>query len=113
MTKKVNVTLPDGVYEELDREANTQGRSPANLAAFIIEHHLLMYRGLPRLESQRTSQSISSSGVEMPDQSDVLIQFLKSAASGKKPEADILLGAAQMTGLSPDILLEMSTKVSS
>ena len=44
MSKKVNITIPDGVYETLNLEADKQGRSPANLAAFIVEHHLVFYR---------------------------------------------------------------------
>lgn len=37
VSKRVNVTLPDSVYEELEYWAETQGRPTANLAAFLIE----------------------------------------------------------------------------
>lgn len=37
VSKKVFVTLPDAVHEDLERWANLQGRPTANLAAFLIE----------------------------------------------------------------------------
>ncbi|AFY84988.1 MULTISPECIES: ribbon-helix-helix domain-containing protein [Oscillatoria] len=37
MSKRVHVTLPDAVYDALERWADSQGRPVANLAAFIIE----------------------------------------------------------------------------
>lgn len=37
VSKKVYVTLPDSVYEDLERWASLQGRPTANLAAFLIE----------------------------------------------------------------------------
>lgn len=37
VSKKVFVTLPDSVHEDLERWANLQGRPTANLAAFLIE----------------------------------------------------------------------------
>ncbi len=37
MSKRVFVTLPDSVFEELEQWADSQGRPTANLAAFLIE----------------------------------------------------------------------------
>ena len=37
VSRKVFVTLPDTVYEDLERWAILQGRPTANLAAFLIE----------------------------------------------------------------------------
>lgn len=37
MSKRINVTLPDTVLEDLERWAQVQGRPTANLAAFLIE----------------------------------------------------------------------------
>ncbi|MGK7933187.1 MAG: hypothetical protein AB4041_17390 [Microcystaceae cyanobacterium] len=37
MSKRINVTLPDTVLEDLERWAKVQGRPTANLAAFLIE----------------------------------------------------------------------------
>ena len=35
VSKRINVTLPDSVVEELEQWADNQGRSLANLAAFF------------------------------------------------------------------------------
>ena len=37
VSKRVNLTLPDVVYEDLERWAGLQGRPPANLGAFLVE----------------------------------------------------------------------------
>ena len=37
LSKRVNLTLPDVVYEDLERWARLQGRPPANLGAFLVE----------------------------------------------------------------------------
>ncbi|NJL09354.1 MAG: hypothetical protein HC908_01480 [Calothrix sp. SM1_7_51] len=37
MSKRVFVTLPDSVFEDLEQWADSQGRPTANLAAFLIE----------------------------------------------------------------------------
>ena len=40
MSKRINVTLPDSVVEKLEQWADSQGRSLANLAAFLLESSL-------------------------------------------------------------------------
>ena len=37
VSKRVNLTLPDVVYENLEAWAEQQGRPTANLAAFLVE----------------------------------------------------------------------------
>ena len=37
VSKRINITLPDSVVEELENWAEAQGRSLANLAAFLLE----------------------------------------------------------------------------
>lgn len=37
VSKRVGLTLPDGVFEELVEWADQQGRPAANLAAFLVE----------------------------------------------------------------------------
>ena len=41
-TRRVNVTLPEGIYKELEIKAKLQGRSPASLSSFYIEHQLAL-----------------------------------------------------------------------
>lgn len=37
VSKRVFMTLPDAVFEELEQWADQQGRPTANLAAFLVE----------------------------------------------------------------------------
>ena len=37
VSKRVFVTLPDAVFEDLERWADSEGRPTANLAAFLVE----------------------------------------------------------------------------
>jgi hypothetical protein len=37
VSKRINITLPDSVVDELESWADAQGRSLANLAAFLLE----------------------------------------------------------------------------
>lgn len=37
MSKRINITLPDSVLDDLESWAEFQGRPTANLAAFLIE----------------------------------------------------------------------------
>lgn len=39
-TRKINLTVPDAVYEVLEELARDQGRSTANLTAFAVEYFL-------------------------------------------------------------------------
>ncbi|MBE9117940.1 hypothetical protein IQ249_18745 [Lusitaniella coriacea LEGE 07157] len=41
MSKRIHVTIPDYVYEGLERRADKQGRPIASLASFILEVALL------------------------------------------------------------------------
>ncbi|MFN9693780.1 MAG: ribbon-helix-helix domain-containing protein [Synechococcaceae cyanobacterium] len=38
--RRITITIPNGVYEELIRRSNQEGRSLSNLAAFLIEKTL-------------------------------------------------------------------------
>ncbi len=40
VSKRINVTLPDSVVNELEQWADIQGRSLANLEAFLLESSL-------------------------------------------------------------------------
>ncbi len=48
VSKRIHVTLPDSIYEALERWADNQGRPTANLAAFLIE--------VAVLEAQKTGE---------------------------------------------------------
>ncbi len=40
VSKRVFMTVPDAVYEELEQWAESQGRSVSNLTAFLVESAL-------------------------------------------------------------------------
>jgi metal-responsive CopG/Arc/MetJ family transcriptional regulator len=50
MSKRFTVTLPDSIYKELDTIAENEGRSTANLAAFLIETGI---REIKKLETKK------------------------------------------------------------
>ena len=52
VSKRINVTLPDSVVDELEDWANAQGRSLANLAAFLLEMALKEAKGKGEIPSQ-------------------------------------------------------------
>lgn len=37
MSKKFSLTVPDEIYEDLEKWAKAEGRNPANLGAFLLE----------------------------------------------------------------------------
>ena len=37
VSKRVNLTLPDSVYQDLEIWAESQGRPPSSLGAFLVE----------------------------------------------------------------------------
>ncbi|HEY9832302.1 MAG TPA: hypothetical protein V6D26_17080 [Stenomitos sp.] len=57
MSKRIHVTLPDYIYEALERWADQQGRPTANLAAFLVE--------VAVLEAQKTGEVLPKP--EKPD----------------------------------------------
>ncbi|MFM5958048.1 MAG: ribbon-helix-helix domain-containing protein [Dolichospermum sp.] len=46
MSKRFSVTLPDTVFEDLEKIANEQGRTTANLAAFLVESGIREFKKL-------------------------------------------------------------------
>ena len=52
VSKRINVTLPDSVVDELEDWANAQGRSLANLAAFLLEMALKEAKDKGEIPSQ-------------------------------------------------------------
>lgn len=55
VSKRINVTLPDSVVDELEDWANAQGRSLANLAAFLLEMALKEAKDKGEIPSQGSS----------------------------------------------------------
>ena len=51
MSKRFTVTLPDAVFKDLEDIAAKEGRSTANLAAFLVETGI---RDIKKLEIKKT-----------------------------------------------------------
>lgn len=56
VSKRINVTLPDSVVDELEDWADAQGRSLANLAAFLLEVALKEAKNKGEIPSQGFSK---------------------------------------------------------
>ena len=56
VSKRVNLTLPDVVYEDLERWAGLQGRPPANLGAFLVEAAIRKAKELGELPPASTTK---------------------------------------------------------
>ncbi|MFM5962485.1 MAG: ribbon-helix-helix domain-containing protein [Dolichospermum sp.] len=54
MSKRFSVTVPDTIFEELEKMADTQGRTTANLAAFLIESGI---REIKKTQAQNPKES--------------------------------------------------------
>jgi hypothetical protein len=52
VSKRINVTLPDSVVDELEQWADVQGRTLANLAAFLLESSLNQAKEKGEIPSQ-------------------------------------------------------------
>ena len=91
--KKVGVSLPPLIYDELDRVAEQQGRPPTTLAAFLIEYCLLTGSGIS-----------GASQVRADAETYALIDFIKDLAKGNKPTVSSILITAKVTGVEPDQL---------
>lgn len=56
MSKRVNITLPDTVHDDLEAWAESQGRTIANLAAFIVETEVRNAKKAGQIPDRREGQ---------------------------------------------------------
>lgn len=54
VSKRINITLPDSVVEELENWADAQGRSLANLAAFLLESSVMQAKEKGEIPAQES-----------------------------------------------------------
>ena len=99
VTKRVNVTLPALIYDRLEEVADQQGRTISNLVAFLAELCL------------NTGYGLYGSGIKdpdnIPDEQQVLTEFIFNVVTKTKPSAATLLLTAKITGVSPESLAKM------
>jgi CopG-like RHH_1 or ribbon-helix-helix domain, RHH_5 len=93
VSKRLNLSLPEHLYNDLKTWADHQGRSMANLANFLLE---------------RTISSAKESG-EFPttDDGEQAIAFLKKLAQGKRPTKAELIKIAQLLDESPEAVARL------
>jgi hypothetical protein len=59
VSKRINVTLPDTVLEDLEMWAAFQGRPTANLAAFLIEMSIKLAKNNGEFPSKSSIRTLS------------------------------------------------------
>ena len=67
VSKRVNLTLPDSVYQDLEIWAASQGRPPSSLGAFLVELSIMNAKkagDFPKVE-QRDGKTIVISQKEI------------------------------------------------
>ncbi|MEB3886143.1 hypothetical protein [Lyngbya sp. CCY1209] len=101
--KKVHVTLPLGVYEELVRRANFENRSVANLAGFLLEYAI----------ATKTPPPLGTQKYENPDQEGnrLAIAFIRALAKGEKTNEGTLTQLARDLGIGEEVLIEIRDRV--
>ena len=63
VSKRVNLTLPDSVYQDLEIWAETQGRPPSSLGAFLVELSIMNAKksgDFPKVQQKNGTASIMS-----------------------------------------------------
>ncbi len=102
MSKRFHVTLPDVIAAQLDKAAKEQGRSPANLAAFLIEVGLNSYQPqFPKLKQEVIEFRQILIGVdlrELAKKALIPIEKLEAVTEGGYPDTDTLIGLGRVLG---------------
>lgn len=102
MSKRFQITLPDVIAAQLSQSAKEQGRSPANLAAFLIEVGLNSYQPqMPKLKQEVIEFRQILFGVdlrELAKKALIPIEKLEAVAEGGYPDTDILIGLGRVLG---------------
>lgn len=96
--KRLYLTLPNGIYEALERWAESEDNKPASLGAFIIEREVreaIENGKIPELKKK-----------PIPTPAD-LKEFLIQLASGEIPTNVQLTTLAHDSGIEPEVLMEL------
>jgi len=96
--KRLYLTLPNGIYEALERWAESEDNKPASLGAFIIEREVreaLENGKIPELKKKPVSAPA------------VLKEFLLQLTSGELPTNAQLVALAHGSGIEPEVLIEL------
>lgn len=100
--KRLYLTLPNGIYEALERWAESEENKPASLGAFIIEREVR-----EALESGKIPQGNKNSTSAPTD----LKAFLTQLACGELPTNGRLVILAHDLGVPTEVLMELRDRV--
>lgn len=56
MSKRLNISIPDAIYKDLEAWAESQGRTIANLAAFLVETEVRNAKKQGQIQTPNDSQ---------------------------------------------------------
>lgn len=99
--KRLYLTLPNGVYEALERWAESEDNKPASLGAFIIEREVR-----EALEDGKIPQAKKASATPAD-----LRAFLTQLACGDLPTNGQLVTLAHDLGVETEVLMELRDRV--
>jgi hypothetical protein len=100
--KRLYLTLPNGIYEALERWAESEDNKPASLGAFIIEREVreaLEDGKIPEPKKKLTSAPTD------------LKAFLTQLACGELPTNGQLVTLAHDLGVETEVLMELRDRV--
>ncbi|KKD38494.1 hypothetical protein [Limnoraphis robusta] len=92
MTKKVGVTLPDGIFDILESRAESYGQTPTGLAAFLLQYCIVNNVGF--IDAPELKETIS-------------IQFLQSLAFGNIPPDEELIKLSARLSIPYEVLARL------
>ncbi|MBD2580143.1 hypothetical protein H6G50_21010 [Oscillatoria sp. FACHB-1406] len=98
MSKRVNLTLADSVYKDLEAWADSQGRPVANLANHVIEKAIETAKAAGEIPKTQNDNSTAA-------------EFLKALVRGKIPSIKDMAALARSLDLSEKELLEMCDRL--
>ncbi|NJO66119.1 MAG: hypothetical protein HC832_00370 [Leptolyngbyaceae cyanobacterium RM1_405_57] len=100
--KRLYLTLPNGIYEALERWAESEDNKPASLGAFIIEREVreaIANGKIPETKGKSTSTPTD------------LKAFLSQLACGELPANGQLVTLAHDLGVETEVLIELRDRV--
>jgi len=112
MSKRLNLSLPEPIYEALEQWAEAEKRQPGNLASLLLEEKVRdeiasgrypLQKIIERQRQQLTSQG-NSPDVELFEQRDRAQAFIQSVLNGQEMATEALLELATDLGVEPSNL---------
>lgn len=100
--KRLYLTLPNGIYEALERWAESEDNKPASLGAFIIEREVR--KALEDGKIPEDKKKLASTPVDLK-------AFLTQLACGELPTNSQLVTLAHDLGVETEVLMELRDRV--